>query len=360
MITNRPKYLTDNIPYYSEFPWGDEFDFDYKSLPEMLNLDFHTLNGILPITKSRFNFVDPKSGRKVQLPIEVNPSAEEYAYFESLGITEFQAIQIVLQCHSVKLQEDGSYLGIPYSVSLIPVQKNGLIDSWNIELLKTFDLRELCQKGGYVYSSMNPFNGWYSGFVGDYSTMCTISPTEITDTLGFVWGMYFLASPFDKNDVIMLENSTYSKQINAKYSKYKTNLYFKPFSDVKPRRVWGCDSPIELFILQAMHWNNLFPEVQMNIYKSGEIIPNYHKMQETGIFISEDKLITSADFYFEGIKLAIFCDGKGFHDIEKDQKIDSKLTELGITSLRFSGKRISEEIEFVVEEIKAKIKTLEG
>ena len=62
--------------------------------------------------------------------------------------------------------------------------------------------------------------------------------------------------------------------------------------------------------------------------------------------------MTSADFYFEGIKLAIFCDGKEFHDIEKDKKIDEKLSELGISSMRFSGKSITEELENVINKIK--------
>ncbi len=49
--------------------------------------------------------------------------------------------------------------------------------------------------------------------------------------------------------------------------------------------------------------------------------------------------------------MALFCDGKEFHDTEKDKRIDESLNALGIKTLRFSGKRITEDIETVLDEI---------
>ncbi len=93
MIKNRPKYLSDNIEFYKEFPIGPNFDIDYKMLPPMLNFDFHTLNGILPLTKSRFDFIGENGdvdGKKTTV-IEVNPMEIEYEYYEKLGITTYSA-----------------------------------------------------------------------------------------------------------------------------------------------------------------------------------------------------------------------------------------------------------------------------
>ena len=353
MIKNRPQYLEDNIENYKTFPLGKDFDLDYLSLPSLLNLDFHTLNGILQLTKSRFDFIglNGEADGKPSTIIMVNPLPEEYDYFESIGVTEFQAVQIVINCFVIKNETEEDLKGIPYSVTLVPTSREKNIDTWNINLLKKFDLEQLCQEGGYVYSDFNPFNGWYDGFVSHYNLFSKIPYDRYTDCLGFVWGTYFLAPGFDKRDVQMIENTAYSAPVNAKFRRYKTDLYFRPFENINPRRVWGCDSPIELFVLQGLYLRGLRPEIQMGIYKTGEVIQNYHKMQESEIWLGQEKLITAADFYFPENNLAIFCDGKEFHDIEKDEMINKKLAEFGISVLRFSGKEITEQLPTVLDKI---------
>lgn len=346
IISNRPRYLEENIKHYKAFPLGFDMDMDYKYFPPLLNLDLHTLNGIVPLTKSRFDYLGED-----QKVIFTNPLPKEYEYYDSIGVSEFQAIQIVINCFVFKEESNNSLTGLPYSLSLVPMEKQGKIDTWNIDLLRGFDLERICQEGGYVYTGFNPFKGWVNGIVSHYSLFNKIETDEYPDCIGFVWGMYFLSPEFDKHEVQMMENSTFSKQINANYRKYKTDLYFKKFKDLKPRRIWGCDSPIELFLLQGLYLRNIKPEIQMCIYKNGEIFPNYYKMQESEIFVKQDKLITAADFYFPDKKLAVFCDGKEFHDNEKDKKIDDKLKELGIKTVRFTGKEISEKLEDVLDKI---------
>ena len=357
MIENRPKYLVDNIKYYQSFPIRKNVEIDYKKLPPLLNLDLHTLNGILPLTKSRFDFIGKNGtmGGQESTIIEVNPLPVEYKYYESLGIFEFQAIQLVFNCFVFEDERDGGLKGIPYSLSLQPMTKNKRIDTWSIELLKRFDLRRLCQEGGYVYSDYNPFVGWYDGFVSHYSLFQELKYDGFSDSIGLMWGMYFLATSYNKKEVIMMENREFSAQINSKYRKFKSNLYYKPFQNPTPRRVWGCDSPIELFLLQAMYLHGLNPEIQMCIYRDGTIIPNYYRMQESEVWIGQERLITDADFYFTDEKLAIFCDGSEYHDKEKDEAITQNLQKFGISVLRFTGKEISEEIEGVVNQIKEKM-----
>lgn len=358
-MENRPKYLTENIKFYSEFPNGYDMDVDYHKLPPLLNFDLHTLNGILPLSSSRFDFIGSNgnmNGEKSTV-VFVDPLKEEYDYFESIGVKEFQAVSLVINFYAVEETESKVVKGLPYGVSLLPMAKNGKIDTWDIELLKTFDLEKLCQEGGYVYTDYIPFSKWFKGYSSHYSLFTKITTNDYTDSVGFQWGMYFLSPVFDKKEVIIPENKTYSKAINAKYRKYKINRYFKPFTDTKPRQIWGCDSPIELFLLQGLYLRNKVPEIQMGFYRSGEVFPNYYRMAEEEIFIPEDRLITTADFYYPNEKIAIFCDGKEFHKEEKDLKINEALKSIGIRTLRFSGKRITEELEKVLDEIEELLQT---
>ncbi|WP_158624910.1 DUF559 domain-containing protein [Gynurincola endophyticus] len=328
-------------------------DVDYAHLPPLLSFDFHTLNGILPLTTSRFDFIGENGvvdGRRTTV-VEVNPLPEEYKYFESIGVTEFQAISLVINFYALEESAPKVLKGLPYCVSLLPMTKDNKIDTWNIELLKQFDLRELCQEGGAVFTEFSPFKPWEKGYGAHYSLFSNITTNEHSDSIGFEWGMYFLTPVFNSKEIVIPENTTYSKAINAKYKKYKANRYFKPFTDTKPRQIWGCDSPIELFLLQGLYVREIVPEIQMGFYRSGEIFPNYYRMAESEIFLPEDRLITTADFYYPKHKVAIFCDGKDYHDKEKDQKIDDSLNAIGVKSLRFAGKLITEELEKVLDEI---------
>jgi hypothetical protein len=358
MIANRPKIL-EQIKFYNAFPVGRHLDADYHHLPSLLNFDFHTLNGILPLTNSRFKYIG-KNGSvdgKESSIILVNPSEEEYDYYKSIGVSEFQAIQILMNFYAIEEQEDGSLKGLPYSISLVPMEKSKKIDTWNIELLKGFDLEKICQEGNYVYTDYNPFQGWYDGLVMEYSMLSRMGhPSGYSDSIGFIWGMYFLSPIFDKKDVILSENSTFTPQINSKYKKHKTQLYFKSFENVNPRRIWGCDSPIELFLVQGLYLRNLKPDIQTIFFRNGIISTSYYQMQEDEIWVGENDMITAADFYFPKEKVAIFCDGKAYHDIEKDDKINKSLNAIGVKVLRYSGKKISEELENVLDDIEKNLK----
>ncbi|SJN52658.1 hypothetical protein FM120_36835 [Sphingobacterium faecium PCAi_F2.5] len=353
MITNRPKFLKENLKYYNKFPAGKNFDIDYKRLPLLLNFDFHTLNGLLPLTKSRFEYLGENgsvNGENSSV-LFVNPFEEEYEYYKSIGVTEFQAIQVVMNFYAFEDCPDGSILGLPYSVSLLPMTKNNKIDPWHSDLLKQLDLEELCQEGGSIFTDFSPFKSWTNGIGMDYGMFSNTGYTDYTDTVGFTWGMYFLSPIYDKKEIIIPENQFYSKQINAKFKRHKSNLYFKKFDNTNPRRLYGCDSPIELFLLQGLYIKELHPVIQTSIYKSGDIVANYYEMQNDEVWIGQENLITEVDFYFADKKLAIFCDGKEFHDEEKDRRINLTLEKIGVRALRYSGKQITENLEEVLADI---------
>lgn len=360
MIKNRPTYL-DNIPFYKPLPGGYHIDIDYKTLPPIFNLDLHQLNGLQPLTTSRMEFIGKNAvvDGVHTTAITVNPLPEELEYYRQRGTKSFQLISIVFNLLNFT-SEDGVLTGMPYSVSLIPTSKRGEIDPWDIELIKHFDI-ENTLSGGEIYSDFDPFNGWHSGFYGKYNVLVGENGLDnYTDSIGFVWGYYLLCENFDSREVLLLEDSTASAPLRAKFKKYRTKLFFEPFKDIKPRKLWGVDSPIELFLLHAMLKNKLQPEIQTLIFRNGQIFPNYHKMVEDKSWITEDKLLTTPDFYFPNEKIAIFCDGKEFHTgLEnelKDNKINQSLVEIGIKPLRFSGKEISENLEAVMRIILEELK----
>ena len=261
---------------------------------------------------------------------------------------EFQCIKIILNFYVLNDIDDDTIEGIPYNVSLMPMLKRGKIDTISIENLTALDLQKVNDNSNIVYTDFNPFQKWNQGMGMSYEIFARLGYDNFTDSLGFNWGIFFLSPVFDKREVKLPENKSYSNEINAKFRRYKTNLYFKSFSNAVPRRVFGCVSPIELFLLQGLHIKNLTPNIQTSIYKTGEIISNYFDMQRDEVWLGQERLITEVDLYFPEKKLAIFCDGKEFHDAEKDRRIVKELEQLGIQSLRFSGKQITENLEAVL------------
>ena len=331
-------------------------DVNFKTLPPIFNLDLHQLNGLQPLTKSRFDFLGQNGevdGKKTSV-IFTNPQPEELEYYRQKGTTSFQLINVVFSLLNFKKEND-TLIGMPYAVTLVPGSKRGQVDPWDIELIKHFDLEQTLS-GGYIYTKFDPFNGWHGGFLGKYSTLVRGEGlNNYSDSIGFIWSQYLSCEQFDSKEVVLLEDSTASTSLNTRFRKYRTRLYFEPFADIKPRKIWGVDSPIELFLLHGLLKNNIEPQIQTLIFRNGQIFPNYHKMIEDHSWITQDKLLTNPDFYFDDKKLAIFCDGKDFHTgLEnelRDQKINQSLQELGITPLRFSGKEISENLESVIKDI---------
>lgn len=359
MIVNRPQYL-DDINYYSKIPSGFDIDIDFTKLPSVFNLDLYQLNGLQPLTTSMFNYIrEPDiNGEKQIATVSENPSEKEIEYYKVNGITEWQLINVVISLYDFR-KNGNTLIGKPYSVSLVPASKRGKIHHLHIDFIKQINI-ESTLGGGWIYSEFNPFKGWYSGLFGKYALLAGNSGISgFTDSIGFVWEQYILSTKFNKKEIQILEDQTAPKNINSKFKKYRTKLYFEKFTDIKPRKIWGCESPIELFLLQGLAKNNLYPEIQTLIFKDGAVYSNYHLMIENHLWKTEDKLISNVDFFFPEKQLAIFCDGKAFHDSEekraKDTKIDSSLSSLGISSLRFSGKQITGDLESVIKTVKEKI-----
>lgn len=345
LINNRPKELLD-IEYYTELP-KTSVVFNYESLPEFLNIDLYTLFGIMPKTK---DLVD-KTGIKY---FSSKLTDEEIEYYRNRN-TKFQIINVVANIHtSKKVENEDVFTAYPYSISIVAGPKRGIPDEASIDLLKCFNFEKISNSQP-VFTDFSPFKAIETGFYSPVNFLSDKSIKQYTDTIGFVLETYFLPTDIDLEDIPMHGPQNLDSKIIQKYNKYRIKRYFKPFTDIKPRRIWGCDSPIELFLVQGLSKRNIFPKIQTLIFKDGSVFDNYYQMVQNQIFIKGDELITEVDFYFSNEKLAIFCDSQQYHrgnsNKNKDRSIDNRLFDLGIRSLRLNGKDIVDNLNVCIEQI---------
>jgi len=336
-IENRPKELW-SLPNYGCLPERG-FQIDLKgTIGEFLAHDIFDLDGTQPI-ESKVMGLSKKLFNGLPV-IGVNPSEEAIEFYKARG-DQFQMVNVVVCCYGFE-ERDGQLYGLPYHISLRAAQKGGKPSSVGVEWIKNMDLEKVLD-GSPHYMGFNPFTNAF----GLYATGPVLLNKDLcSDVVGFVYNMYFLASDYEKKDVndpgmctsLLGDN----KSALGDYRKFRFSRYFKPFTDIKPVKIWGCDSPIELFLLQAMNSLSLQPKIQMNIFSDGTTFPSLQSMWENGKRTKAlSKMISEADFYFEEQRVAIFCDSVAHHSsdeaIAKDNAIDQKLEKIGIRSIRISG-----------------------
>lgn len=345
LIKNRPKELLKS-EFYTELP-KIPTRFEYGSLPSYLNIDLFQLFGIAPKTMDLIENTQPC--------FYTNPSKKEVEYYKNKG-TNFQAINVVANVHTFKKDRDVA-IAYPYSISLIAGQKRGKPDECSIEFLDQINLEEI-DFSSNCYTDYSPFKEVSEGF---YAPIGMFSASEsYTDTIGFILETFFLPTDIELDKALINGPQNLDKNIRDKYDKYRIKRYFKPFTDIKPRRIWGCDSPIELFLIQGLAQKDLFPTIQTLIFENGEVHDNFFHMIENKVFIKGNELITDVDIFFPKEKLAIFCDSTKYHRgtkaKEKDRRISEKLAELGIKSMRLQGKEIVKDLNSSIEKILNELK----
>ncbi|WP_290500860.1 hypothetical protein [Alcanivorax sp.] len=330
-IENRPKEL-ENLPFYKNLPLMPiRIDVE-GAIGDFLNYDIFQLDGVQPLEKRH---VEANNGL-----IGVNASQESIEIYKKERVN-FQLIYVVINAYGFR-DENGELVGKPYRISLMPASKRGAISSVPPEWVENIDLERM---GGVpkLYKGFNPFRGAFGlHMLGmhDYSDI-------ESDMLGFVHSVYALADKFEHSEVLLpgIPKLQGHGQVLKDYKKYRNNWYFKSFRKLKPKKIWGCDSPIELFLLHAMDSIGLNPELQTIICEDGFTVPGFHKLWENLKSRKRLKSITDADFYFPDKRLAVFCDSVAHHSSpeakKKDREIDEKLNKIGIQSLRICGTDIA-------------------
>lgn len=336
MIKDRPEHLLAQRDYK---PLPDRpFQVSFDALPELLRRSLGPRSGIQPITGA---MAKAGAGELYDMP-----SAAEVELFKATA-TRFQPIFLVINIAHLR-NPAGTPVATPYALSLVPASKRDRIDEVDVELIAKLDVQKTIREMNPCYSSFDPFTGDYSlfgplgSFLGEHPVNCFL------DEMGIVLGQYFLAKTYEPEDVLESPIGISGAKAEERYRHHRARLLYKPFSDLRPRRLWGAQSPIELFLLQELLRRDRSPLLQILLFDDGAIHASLYDLWRDIDFRYVPGLITEADIYFPDPKLAVFCDSTRHHRgrkaQDKDALIDEKLAAIGVTSLRVPGKLIVNDI----------------
>lgn len=349
MIDNRPSSLTE-IAFYKSLPCLPIL-VDRDKFPDLLKFDIFSLCGFMPITR-QIAELSPEGIFGVQ------PTEEVVNYYCKNNI-RFLMVSIVVNC-CIFTEENTLIRGYPYSVSLFPASKRNQLDYVDPHVAASFDLENMPIQN-CIYLDYDPFCGDW-GLFGPYGLLAGKQGinTCFSDMIGFVIGVYFLADHFDLEDILLPNMAAAPHNIQKKYRRFRIKRYFNPFTNLQPRRIWGVDSPIELFLMQGLVARGLSPIPQYLFYEDGSAYPSFHDIFLDHSFGKDWSLITDADFYFPENRLAIFCDSVKHHRtqkaIQKDEKITKSLNNLGFNILRIPGSMIVNDLDSVLSLVVEKLK----
>jgi hypothetical protein len=204
-----------------------------------------------------------------------------------------------------------------------------------------------------AYTGYDPFSGEWSLY-GNIPGYLDGERKGFLDEIGLVVDQFFLATEIDNDEVITMGLRMPSDDMRVKYERHRTRLLFTPFQDVGARRVWGAETPIELFLIQALAKENLFPQSQMLIMDDGATFPSWYHLWSDVEFRHSAGLVTEADLYFPAERTAVFCDGAHHSrkkQREKDAAINAKLGAVGIQAVRIPGREIKFELPKAVARV---------
>lgn len=342
MIDNRPASLLADEAYgiLPKLP----FALDWSSVPELIRVATLDLGGIQPVTKA---MAEAAGGT-----LRDKPSDGEIEIFRKRG-TNFQLISLVLSCVAGD-EVEGVLQVRPFAMTLIPASKREQVQESTIDLVAKLVVDEWLATEP-MYAGYDPFSGGWSLF-GNLPGYMDGERSGYLDEMGLVIDQFFLATELAEDDEILtMDIKMPSEQMKARYEKHRRKLFFTPFKQVEARRVWGAETPIELFVIQALAKQKLFPQCQMLIMNDGATFPSWYHLWNDLEFRHTDGLVTEADLFFPDERVAVFCDG-GFHlrpkQKAKDAAIAEKLAALGIRSVRISGDEIRSDLPNAVGRVK--------
>lgn len=344
VLRDRPSQLL-KIPNYRCFPRA-EVGLRLDRLPPLLNMDIEfELRGALPLTAA-ISTLSPTG-------ISVNPNKDVIDYYLSRG-TRFQLVSIIMNCAYFELTDEGSYAGIPYSLRLLPATKRGTIDYQDAHILSVIDLEALPFQDD-VYTGFNPFDGTWEMY-GPYGLFAEKPDIpHFTDNIGFVIGQYLLATDTSPDEALMIGKVSSDPELHKRFHRFRSKRYYTPFTDTRPRAIWGSESPIELYLFQALLHRGLRPIPQVRIYRDGSIYASFHDMFRDDTFKNDTELATTPDLYFPEERVAVYCDSVSYHRganaKQKDAEVSDRVRALGIKPLRISGRKIVHDLDAAVSDV---------
>lgn len=348
MIKDRPAHLLSNPSYSIRPPLP--YWVDMSPVPDLVARSISDLAGVQPVTKAMLNAAGGKLGTK--------PSEGEVAQFRSAG-TEFQLIWIIANLVPKDGKGDG-YGTTPFALSLKPAEKRGQIQTVTIDLIEKFH-SNYDAGNPPLFSQFDPFEG-SCGLFG-MGTPCLAEGKAHLDELGLVIGYYFLATSHDETDVFTPLIGLPEGDAWRRYAKHRSKLLFTPFKNLRPRRIWGADSPIELFLIQELARRGYHPQLQMLIMENGGTYPSFYDLWDDIDFRWSHAAVTEADLYFPDQRVAVFCDGGRYHRSGKKQKKDAAISErlrgFGISPVRINGRTIVNDLAAAADAVEEELKSTE-
>ncbi|MDZ4363505.1 endonuclease domain-containing protein [Brevundimonas sp.] len=340
MIRDRPPSLA-GTPSYTALPNGP-LRIDRSGLPDILNLDLETLSGIQPITAAMAGAADGV--------LRDDPSPSEIALYRERE-TAFQLVSVVYNLFDFR-EIDDEIVGRPYAISLVPASRRGVVHTVPIDWIANMRM-EPSPFEGKAYLDFDPFTGEWSLF-GDGTVLRDSGAFrgKHPDEIGFVSGGYMLAPVIEDDPPLLPGTNLQGERANARYAKFRAKSFYRPFATDRPRRIWGLDSPIELFLAQGLANIGLYPENQTLFLRDGDTFASYYHMLDDPALRTRLNAITTADFYFPQERLVVFCDSGQFHrrraQREKDAAITAALESFGYRVLRIDGPQIVQDLPAAV------------
>lgn len=319
-----PRYQTPPLPYL----------LDWSPVPELVRASIGDLIGPQPITGELASISSERVWGEV-------PEVEQQ-FYRDRG-TGFQMISIVASTIAVETRDDVSVV-TPFALSLIPASKRGQVDTSSIDFVAHVADNQGTRDTAYI--GYNPFSGDWAMY-GPTSVVTSIDNGHL-DEVGLIVGRYHLATDHNPDDILSLGVGMPNQKLTAKYNRKRSDLMFQPFQRVEARRIWGAESPIELFLTQYLALHGCHPAIQMLIMDNGSTYPSWYHLWKDLEIRHAPGLVTEADLFFEDHRLAVFCDGA--HHLRrkqrlKDEAIVASLRELGIRSVRIPGSLINFDIK---------------
>lgn len=343
MIDKRPASLLEDSAYtrLPKLP----IEVDWTSIPELLRISMLDLGGIQPVTSA---MLEAAGGT-----LHDQPSAGEIALFQVRG-TNFQMVSVVLNCVAVDEAETPQQRVRPFSVTLIPASKRGHVDERSIDAIANLDVANWLASQP-IYSGYDPFSGEWSLY-GNMPGYLDGKREGFLDEIGIVVDRYFMATEIPEDDeILMMDLRMPTAQMKERYERHRRRLLFTPFKRVEARRVWGVETAIELFLIQALAREQLYPECQMLIMEDGATFPSLYHLWQDIEFRHSAALVTEADFFFPEQKVAVFCDGAHHSrgkQKAKDEAITKKLEAFGIRAIRIPSTDIKFDLPKAVASVK--------
>lgn len=334
MIHDRPKRVADFGERVLVPP--KPFSISWEMVPEVVRLSLEPVFGVQPVTSEMFKAAGGQ-------PLSQTPSAGEIEYFREKG-AQFQMIQMVVSLAWWDTH-DGRVEAVPFAISTLPASKREKIHTTSIDWIAAMDGGVVKNEDAYV--GFDPFVGDWGMYAPGGLAMHSAGGARPFDELGIVISRYFLATDFDREDV--LETDEFIPEASKlAYRRNRIKRVFTPFENLTTRRLWGLETPIELFLFQELLSRGIRPQCQYLIYPDGTAYQSLYDVYADVEFRRGQNILAEADMYLPEKRIAIFCDG-AHHERRKqreaDERIDDELQRLGIRSVRVSGRLINSDLE---------------